>query len=469
MNLNCASVLGRPALRARHAAAVTPCHAIECSLLVPTFRLRGRSASAGARLSPGSRLTALSGPVTGIAAPAGAAAASAPSTATATACAAAAAAALELLQGHARGSGQDRGGRRRRRTPLPHVGSGDGGAAGRTSRWSRRQAVVAGTGCLLSRILPTCEAGADPSTGDREPARSLRERLLQNARLVNPRMHTPGLFNNEGLCTYPMSLFGEWEVRSTPVAFAEPLGQHFVDEDTRAAIRDDFAPGRRKELSWRARFYWASLDAEGVPLRRERGPGSVARSMPPFGVTVAGPPTPSAPPAGRPGAPGRVVQYRAFNAGQEVRAFLDQRVPRVISEADPKVQPLKVWIAFPVDEGMGEDEEAIRTVTLRLDACSTEEGRGTFVSSELFRQTVSTEGQVDTVGDFEVINEYSFSDLERGRISVRNRVAKYLVPGDPLYHKAGGAAVSWLDYDWTMSRTGTCIDTPYGKQCLERA
>lgn len=59
---------------------------------------------------------------------------------------------------------------------------------------------------------------------------------------------------------------------------------------------------------------------------------------------------------------------------------------------------------------------------------------------------------------------------------MQNRVAKYLVEGDPLYDDAKSQAwkllqapcweaVSWLDYSWHLQRLKTCIDTPYGEQC----
>jgi len=75
-------------------------------------------------------------------------------------------------------------------------------------------------------------------------------------------------------------------------------------------------------------------------------------------------------------------------------------------------------------------------------------------------------GDIDSVGDFEVINSYHLVDETLGHITVRNRVVKFLVPGDPLYDQAKGGAVSWLDYEWDMLRTHTCINTPYGPQCL---
>ncbi|CAK0877888.1 unnamed protein product [Prorocentrum cordatum] len=109
---------------------------------------------------------------------------------------------------------------------------------------------------------------------------------------------------------YPSWLFGEWEVRSRPVAFGEPLGARFVDAETRRAIRGDVEAGA--EVAWRSRFYWA-----GAPAA----------------------------------APGPVVQFRAFNAAQEVRAFLGRGGRQVIGEGDPRERPVRVLVAYPVEEG----------------------------------------------------------------------------------------------------------------------
>eukprot|EP00930_Biecheleria_cincta_P037063 TRINITY_DN25417_c0_g1_i1.p1 TRINITY_DN25417_c0_g1~~TRINITY_DN25417_c0_g1_i1.p1 ORF type:complete len:357 (+),score=63.93 TRINITY_DN25417_c0_g1_i1:67-1137(+) len=272
----------------------------------------------------------------------------------------------------------------------------------------------------------------------------LVDRLLAETSLLNPRRGSiPG--STEKPNAYPSWLFGEWEVRSKPRAFAEPLGPRFVDAETRAALREDFAIG--KELVWRSRFYWAALDETGTPKRRQRTSASD------WALTVRAPAQ-----ADPPG----VVQYRAFNAAQEVRAFLGQTEAQVIADADPREQPLQVLVAFPVQEG---DEEAVRTVRLQLASAYSERAGTNFTSSELFRQVVLTEGEVDTVGDFEVLNSYHLVDPDR--IVVRNRVAKYLVPGDPLFDEAADAAVSYTDYDWDMRRLGNCVDTPYGEQCLQ--
>ena len=103
------------------------------------------------------------------------------------------------------------------------------------------------------------------------------------------------------------------------------------------------------------------------------------------------------------------------------------------------------------------------TVSLQLEGSVAEQDGEDFISSELFRQVVSTEGFVDSVGHFEVLNCYT--PLAPGEVKVQNRVAKYLVEGDPLYDDAKSQAVSWLDYNWHLQRLKTCIDTPYGEQC----
>eukprot|EP00913_Durusdinium_trenchii_P021552 g20254.t1 len=157
---------------------------------------------------------------------------------------------------------------------------------------------------------------------------------------------------------FPAWLFGEWEVCSRPVAFGEPLGPRFVDENTQAAVREDLA--QRVELRWKARYYWEYLD------------GSMG----------------------------------------------------------------------------SKEEELIRTVSLKLEASASatcdEEG-DVFVSSELFRQVISTEGEIDSVGRFEVLNDprrqtassgVAYRRLSPTHITVKNRVAKYLVPEDELYEES---------------------------------
>lgn len=372
-----------------------------------------------------------------------------------------------------------------------------------------RNAATAAPGrraALLASVAgPT--VGVHAAAAETSAGRGLWQRLLPKAQLTNPRAAAAKAAAAVGkvgadasltsasasaaaaataAATYPPWLFGEWEVTSVPVSYAEPLGPRFVDADTRAAVREDFDSEstdgkvpKAKAISWRSRFYWASLDETGVPLKRggqtRRGDsitqgGSATASMPSFGVMVALP-AEVATPRGTAAAAARqecVVQYRSFNAAQEVRAFLGQKVPRVLSDADPRARPLQVMVAYPVLEG---DEEVPRVVRLSLDACSTEEGadensgKPLFVSSETYRQVVSTNGEVDTVGDFEVINAYRLEEAGIARVSVRNRVVKYLVQGDELYKEAGDAAVSWLDYRWDMTRLKTCIETPYGEQC----
>ncbi|CAJ1357971.1 unnamed protein product [Effrenium voratum] len=241
--------------------------------------------------------------------------------------------------------------------------------------------------------------------------------------------------------TYPSWLFGEWEVCARPVAFSEPLGERFLDESTKEAIREEFKQ-KQSELRWRSRFYWESLDTGPEPEPFEIPGGFLLAA---YAAECKGP----------------VVQFRAFNAGQEVKAFLKQRIPRVIAVSDPHEQPLQISVYYPIEQ---EEEEFIRTVSLRLETCQLQRlSASSFVSSELFRQVISTEGEIDSVGDFEVINSYTL--LEPGHVTVKNRVAKYLVPTDSLFEESAGRAVSCLDYSWDLRRLQTCIETPYGEQC----
>eukprot|EP00929_Paragymnodinium_shiwhaense_P027272 TRINITY_DN16044_c0_g1_i2.p1 TRINITY_DN16044_c0_g1~~TRINITY_DN16044_c0_g1_i2.p1 ORF type:complete len:401 (-),score=68.54 TRINITY_DN16044_c0_g1_i2:351-1553(-) len=281
---------------------------------------------------------------------------------------------------------------------------------------------------------------------------SIVDRLRPDARLVVPR-NAEAQANAEKAVLYPSWLFGEWQVTSKPDTFAEPLGSRFVDPDTHKAVKEDF--DSKKQVRWRSRYYWASLDERGQTMPRNR----LEKASELYGLAVAGPP----PQEEMPVLPGPVVQFRSFNAAQEVQAFLGESGSgNIISDADPRVHPLQVMVAFPV-EG---DENSVRTVKLRMEGASTELGRDSFVSSELFRQVISTDGEVDSVGDYEIINEYKLLSGDGSRAAVRSRTVKYLVPGDELYEESKGRAVSWLDYDWDIERVKDCIDTPYGRQCL---
>ncbi|CAK8989050.1 Uncharacterized protein SCF082_LOCUS1666 [Durusdinium trenchii] len=146
---------------------------------------------------------------------------------------------------------------------------------------------------------------------------------------------------------FPAWLFGEWEVCSRPVAFGEPLGPRFVDENTQAAVREDLA--QRVELRWKARYYWEYLD----------GPGTLEL---PSGFLLATPALAAEKHGG-------TVQFRAFNAGEELKAFLKQRRARVVADADPRIRPLQIKVSFPVEE---EEEELIRTVSLKLEVPASE-------------------------------------------------------------------------------------------------
>lgn len=292
---------------------------------------------------------------------------------------------------------------------------------------------------------------ADPSS-NADDSDVLRQRL-QRQRLQRAQLMCPS-WGISASTSFPGWLFGEWEVCSRPVAYGEPLGPRFVDENTKAAIREDFSSAdtaassgdvtAANELHWKARYYWDYLD-KATEVEATDFPSGFLLAMPALAADSG------------------VVQFRAFNAGEELKAFLKQPVPRLIADADPRVQPLQINVSFPIEE---EEEEFIRTVSLKLEASKTQQYAGNeFVSSELFRQVVSTEGEIDSVGDFEVLNAYTF--LSAGHVTVQNRVAKYLVPGDPLFEEAGNQAVSWLDYSWDLRRTKTCIGTPYGEQCAD--
>jgi len=282
------------------------------------------------------------------------------------------------------------------------------------------------------------------------PKIALGHRLGSGMQLINPRGSLQAAATE--LPLYPGWLFGEWSLEVQPVAFAEPLGARFVDNVTRDAIRQDFGD-KAKVLKWRSRFYSPTSEefAAFAVSTDEETASSNAQFQPAVRAdtsrrSIVG--------------PDPVVQHRAFNAANEVRAFLGSDSPEVLTSADPRAVPMVVRIAFPIDDG-----ESVQGIELSLDASSAESAEDNFISSELFRQTVSTNGEVESIGDFEVINAYQFVSDEIVR--VKNRVVKYLVPGDELYKEAANIGVSLTDYDWIMRRVSTCIQTPYGRQCCQ--
>ncbi|CAE7294000.1 unnamed protein product [Symbiodinium natans] len=319
-------------------------------------------------------------------------------------------------------------------------------AGGKSSKSpAARRQLCSAAGLLLAALGRPRRASAGitaPSANEKD----LAQRLSEEASLRNPRL----LWGADEVAAYPGWLFGEWEISSRPSAFREPLGSRFLDEATRSGIREDFEGNvPAKPLRWKSRFYWETLDRTGEIRPR-------ARTFPGSGILLALP-------ALAESCPAKVVQFRAYNAGQEMSAFLKQGVPRVVADADPREKPLQISVSFPVT--VEEDEELIRSVVLKLEASRTQQVQEIeFISSELFRQTIFTDGELDSSGDFEVINAYSL--IEPGRVAVRNRVAKYLIPSDDLYKEAAGQAVSWADYLWDLKRLSTCIDTPYGQQCV---
>lgn len=302
-----------------------------------------------------------------------------------------------------------------------------------------RRRLCAAVGLLLTTRVRQRRVLAAEQADEKD----LSQRLSPEAALRNPRL----LWGDEEVAAYPGWLFGEWEISSRPLAFREPLGPRFLDDATRAGIREEFeGTEAAKPLKWKSRFYWQALDQTGeVRPRAPSFPSGLLLALPSLAASCLD----------------KVVQYRAYNAGQEISAFLKQSVPRVVAEADPRVQPLQISVSFPVET---EDEELIRSVTLKLEACRTQQVQQTeFISSELFHQKIFTDGELDSEGDFEVLNAYTL--LEPGRVAVRNRVAKYLIPADDLYKEADSRAVSWADYEWELRRLSTCIDTPYGQEC----
>lgn len=328
--------------------------------------------------------------------------------------------------------------------------------------WSRRGllAAVAGTAADPAPSLAeeTQQQVVAPSSEWLPlPGISLSQRLVSGAVLRNPR--EAGEEKAPAPCTYPGWLFGEWQLQVSPVTFAEPLGERFVDPETRKAIREDFTPTGKspsgKRMSWRSRFY--------IPKQEEltgATEGAVVAQQQPALAQGQGQMMPilqlDSP----------VIQFRAFNAFQEMTAFLGPGAPPLITFADPRSRPLKVVMSFPVDIGPGEEgAPPVCSVQLRLDACQAEVFGRAAISSELFRQTVTFNGEVESVGDFEVITAYQSVSDEKVR--ARSRIVKYLVPGDKLYEEAAGGAVSLVDYDWDMRRLSTCIATPVGSQCLQ--
>jgi len=284
---------------------------------------------------------------------------------------------------------------------------------------------------------------------------TLRERLQPGiAELRNPRLGplAPPLPSRSA---YPDWLFGEWQVKSRQKGFAELLEAKFLQEEIRQALRTDDG----KVLEWKSRYYLPApeeLDPELNLPSSPLGTSTVAYQPETVGRPARPPPLPLASEVG-----GRsVVQFRAFNAAQEVQAFLGVQGLEVMAVADPRVQPVTVVVAYPVDK-----DDSVQTIRLRLDACGVEEDGNSFTSSELFRQEVATNGIVESVGDYEVLNRYTLIDEVRGLAMVQNRVVQYLVPGDALFDESRGRAVSLLDYEWNLTRVRSCIETPYGVQC----
>eukprot|EP00933_Yihiella_yeosuensis_P056497 TRINITY_DN55703_c0_g1_i1.p1 TRINITY_DN55703_c0_g1~~TRINITY_DN55703_c0_g1_i1.p1 ORF type:complete len:416 (+),score=83.42 TRINITY_DN55703_c0_g1_i1:29-1276(+) len=332
---------------------------------------------------------------------------------------------------------------------------------------SRRDYLAGSASALLAQSNPLAAAaevetkevqGAfswDPAEPESE-SMSLARRLAKSAKLINPRRRTSAAdsANADEMVpakpsVYPAWLFGEWQNAVAPLRYEEPLGERFIDEDTRASVREDFraqkpsGERKRSDFGWQSRFYTPP------PTEDVGGLSGVDLQTMMLGD--------------RP-----VVQYRAFNAAQEVKAFMGSKAPAVLTQSDASQLPPVVVIRYEVlndsEDAVGSQESLLQTIRITLENSQVQASGDNAISSELLRQVVYTNGEVESIGEFEVITAYKF--LSENHVRARCRIAKYLVPGDTLYEEARSTAVSLVDYDWDMQRISTCISTPVGSQCI---
>mmetsp|Transcript_7017 Transcript_7017/g.11933 ORF Transcript_7017/g.11933 Transcript_7017/m.11933 type:complete len:421 (+) Transcript_7017:308-1570(+) len=277
-----------------------------------------------------------------------------------------------------------------------------------------------------------------------EPLTGLALRMITEDDLRSPG-NMVSLWEKPGTILNPRWLFGEWAVASTFTKFRAPLGDRFVGAGLLAAAQ---APvdqgGLGSTLQFQARFYSTLPDTLSNQFK-------FAVGMLPSDAIIAD---------------------RAFNLEQATDAALgyagavanisyDTRAPDKLTveyaRLSPDMRPLpprlsEIYILNSQSEAPSED---------------------TFITSELFRQ-VSTGGQSVAVQDYEVLT--SFTQVQPGVVTARQRTVMYLQPNDPLFFQAFGRATAVSDYQLSLTRAPApedalgaiaCAHTPKGYiQCL---
>ena len=258
-----------------------------------------------------------------------------------------------------------------------------------------------------------------------------------------------GVASQTGQLHYPNWLLGSWRLHNAITGFTMPLGSAFADGFTAYSARDDIH--REVAYDYSMRFLAAPVGEDA------------AAEAAGFGV----------------------IQDRAYNAAEETRAFLEDdgvRVERSRYSSDRQVAPHGLIILELEEDGA---EAARTTIQLEVQWCQWQLlENGAFVTDEMILQRLTTSGVAgqQPISEFTCIESITCFEpprrearrgsgqSERETVRARNRLAQYLLPSAALDGKvpskaesradrmaalAGGRAVTFFDYDWTLTRAGS--------------
>ena len=216
---------------------------------------------------------------------------------------------------------------------------------------------------------------------------------------------------------YPSWLFGEWDASSRLTAFVAPKGDAFVPPAATAAAAADQKAGDVR-----------------VAL------GSLPESA--------------------------VVADRAFNVKSLTEATLARPGAVASVEYDPREAPDRLTVLYAPP---AQSKAELYLSAFRSD--DTHSGSGAFHTAECIRQVTLGGVGRETVNDYQIVCRFEQDQQDANRVLLRQKVAVYLSPYDPLYFSAVNQAVGIYSYDIQLQRVITaspeaggapltCVETP---------
>jgi hypothetical protein len=234
---------------------------------------------------------------------------------------------------------------------------------------------------------------------------------------------------------YPSWLFGEWDASSRLTAFVAPKGDAFVPPAATAAAAADQKAG---DVRFCCRFYSTLPDSRSNALRVALG------SLPESAV----------------------VADRAFNVKSLTEATLARPGAVASVEYDPREAPDRLTVLYAPP---AQSKAELYLSAFRSD--DTHSGSGAFHTAECIRQVTLGGVGRETVNDYQIVCRFEQDQQDANRVLLRQKVAVYLSPYDPLYFSAVNQAVGIYSYDIQLQRVITaspeaggapltCVETP---------